>query len=149
MAKQGSNRNIILAIVGVVLVLCVCMCVIIAGVLAVTGGSVLAIFNAAKPMTDAGDKFMTALRDGNYDAAYKLMDTSLQRKYGSSAKLKQAIETDRLQPTAWSFHSTNINNDTVSLSGDATMKAGAGSVSLDMRKVGETWLVTDFELSPD
>lgn len=149
MAKQGSNRNLILAIGGGVLVLCVCICVVVAGVLAVSGGGIAALIGTTKPVADAGDKFMNSPKDGNYDAAYKQMDPSLQRKYGNAQRLRQAIESDQLQPTKWNFSSVNIDNDTGSLSGNATLKAGPGTVALELRKTGDNWLITDFELSPD
>ena len=137
-AKSGSGTKVALIIGGVILgsiLLCV------AAFLAF--GSF--ILGATQPAVDAGDNFMAALRDGNYDRAFELSTPALQEEVGDAQALRDALE--RKQPTKWSFTSRNIQNDLATLGGTATYANNeSGQVEMELRKVGNDWLVSFINL---
>jgi hypothetical protein len=130
----------ILIIIGVLALACV-VCVVVAFV--ATGGAILAIFNAAQPIVTTSNDFMTALRDGNYNAAYGLLSPSLQNEIGGSADaLRQFIESNNVKPLSWNFTSFNISGGNGEVSGGVTFTGNRqGTGSLVLSQTGSQWKV--------
>ena len=100
-----------------------------------------------QPAAEVGDKFLTALKDGNYAQAYKLCAPALQQKLGSVQALENLIENGKVQPVKWSFNSRSVNNDEAELEGTVTMKGNReGNVSLSLVNAGGEWQVIGFNL---
>ena len=137
--RKRSPLLIILAIVVGVIVLCG-----VATVLGV-GGILGGVLAATQPVANAGDAYMTALRDGDYNKAFDLSAPSLQQEAGNAAGLEAALSFK--QPATWGFTSRNINNNDGSLSGTTTYKDGStGTVDMALTKVGNDWKVTGIQL---
>lgn len=136
------NKKIILIGVGVGVVLCLCVAVI---VLAAGAAGILGV---TQPTADAGEKFMQALKAADYEAANALMTPELQKKIGGHQGLKKMIESNRARPTQLTFTERSVNGDQGHLEGNVTMVAGEGTVSLDLVKSGDAWLVIGFNLKP-
>ena len=134
------NTKTILIIGAVVVMLCVCAFAAIIGI-AILGGVGL-----TQPSADVGEKFMTALKAGDYDSANGLCHPALQQKVGGAAGLKRLVESGKAQPSKWSFSSRNVNNDEATLEGTVTMAGGEGTVKLDLVKVGNDWKIIAFNL---
>ncbi len=126
---------IIVGIVVAAILVCVLAVFLLVGV----------VFTATQPVVDAGDAFMRALRDGDYNAAFDLSAPSLQAEAGNPAGIETALSFK--QPASWSFTSRNINNNDGSLSGTTTYKDGStGTVEMALTKVGNDWKVTGINL---
>lgn len=137
-AKSGSGRKIALIVGGVLLGLLL-LCVILFGSL------FAGVMGLTQPAVDAGDKFMSALRDGNYDRAFELSTPSLQQEVVDAETLRDALESK--QPTKWSFTSRNIQNDLATLEGTTTYANNeSGQVEMELRKVGNDWRVSFINL---
>ena len=137
-AKSGSGRRIAL-IVGGVLLGSLLLCVILSVTL------FAGVFGLTQPAVDSGDKFMAALRDGNYDRAFELSTPSLQQEVGDAQALRGALASK--QPTKWSFTSRNIQNDLATLEGTTTYANNeSGQVEMELRKVGNDWRVSFINL---
>jgi len=90
---------------------------------------------------------MTALKNGDAAGAYNLCTPALQRELGSAQGLDTRIKNGRVQPTAWSFSSRNIENDTGQLEGTVTFAGNReGTVRLVLAQVGGEWKISGFNL---
>ena len=133
-------RRIVLIVAGAVLVLIV-LCVV------VLCGGIAAIFQATQPVVDASERFMVALRDGNYQQAYDMCTPTLQTELSDAAGLEEMITASNRKPSTWSFTSRNINNDRGEVSGTATFADNtAGTVSIVLTKSGNDWKIEGFNL---
>jgi hypothetical protein len=133
-------RRIVLIVAGAVLVLIV-LCVV------VLGGGIAAIFQATQPVADASEKFMVALRDGNYQQAYDMCTPTLQSELSDASGLENMITSANRKPATWSFTSRNINNDRGEVGGTATFADNtAGTVSIVLMKSGNDWKIEGFNL---
>jgi len=99
-----------------------------------------------------GNDFMTALKEGDYEAAYALFVVDLQQEVGSVANLTSMIEDNQAQPSEWSFSSFNVTTkedmDEASLEGPVTYQDGReGGVELEMVKLDDTWQLVSFNLT--
>ncbi|HUP27428.1 MAG TPA: hypothetical protein VM409_03260 [Chloroflexia bacterium] len=138
--RSGSRTPLIIA--GVVLGLLL-LCGI--GAVAIFGGIFGGVMAATQPAVDTGERFMKAISEGNYDAAFDLCAPSLKTEVGDANTLRGALETR--QPVKWSFTSRNINNDLATLSGTTTYKENeSGVVDMELRKVGNDWRVSYVNL---
>ena len=134
------NKKALLIIGGVLLVLCV-GCMAVFG-LAVAGGMFL-----TQPAATVGDAFMTALKSGDYDAAYKLCAPSLQQELKSARNLETLVKNGKVQPTQWNFTSRNTSGDDAQLEGTATFTGNReGTVSVVLAQAGGEWKIVGFNL---
>jgi hypothetical protein len=134
------NKKILLIIGGVALVFCL-MCAVLFGVVFALG------MGATQPAANTGEAFMTALKNGDAAGAYNLCTPALQRELGSAQGLDTRIKNGRVQPTAWSFSSRNIENDTGQLEGTVTFAGNReGTVRLVLAQVGGEWKISGFNL---
>lgn len=137
-AKSGSGRKIALIVGGVLLGL-----LLLCGIL--FGSLIAGVFGITQPAVDSGEKFMAALRDGEYDRAFELSTPTLQQELGDSDTLRDALQSK--QPTAWTFTSRKIENDLATLGGTTTYANNEpGRVEMELRKVGNDWLVSFINL---
>jgi hypothetical protein len=111
------------------------------------GGALLVggVINATQPVANAGDAFMAALRDGDYNKAYDLSAPALQQEAGNAEGLQAALGT---KPVAsWNFTSRNISNNQGSLEGTTTYTDGStGTVTMALTQVGNDWKVSGVSL---
>lgn len=135
------NKKILLILGAVGLGLCV-VCVIFVAAIVLLG------VGATQPAADAGEAFMTALKEGNYQKAYSLCSPALQRELGGNAAgLERLIKNGRVEPTAWTFTSRNIEGDSGELTGTATFTGNRqGTVRVTLNQSGGTWQVVGFNL---
>ncbi len=123
--------------------------IIVVALLLVCGGGGFLLFtvviNATQPVVDAGEVYLTALRDGDYNKAFNLSSQSLQQQVGNAQGLQTALSS---KPVAsWSITSRSINNGQGALSGTTTYKNGeTGTVDMVLNKVGNNWKVSGVSL---
>jgi hypothetical protein len=132
--RRRRNLRIVLAIVGA---LTLFVAVLVFGVMTLT-----------RPVVDAGDSFMTALRQGDFPRAYALTTPELQRELGSAEIFAKRAEPER--PATWSWSSRSIRNGTGRVGGAYTRVDGrAGRAEVVLLRVDGEWRVTAFRLVPD
>ena len=96
----------------------------------------------------AGDRFMEALKDGDYDAALDACSPALQSYLGGAEELKRTIVDEKLRPSDWRFDSRTQAGDQGALAGTVTMVNDVrGTVTLELRRFGGEGRIVHFELS--
>ena len=124
--------------------------VIIALTAAVSGCGAV---ESAKVLNQTGNDFMTALKDGDFDAAYNLCVAELQTEIGTVDDLAAMIDDSSARPQEWKFSSWNVTTDAnqnniATVEGTVTYQDGrTGAVTLELIKVGEAWEVMSFNLT--
>ena len=108
---------------------------------------------AAQAFTRVGNDFMTALKDGDYEAAYAFFHPGLQENFGTVEDLKKGVEDNAVRPKDWSFSSVNATTDadkvtTAKMEGSVTYQdGGTGAVTLEMVQVDADWKIISFNLA--
>lgn len=138
------ERRTMYLIGGLVVACILCSCIGLIAMIA-TGG--LAALGLTGPATDAGESFMVALRDRDYNGAYNLCDPALQAELGGVEGLQTLVEAGSATPASWSFNSRQVSGNTATLSGSMTFANGqSGQVDLTLLNSGSSWLLTSFNL---
>jgi len=133
-------NKILLLVVGVLLVLCLA-CVGVIALAAVFG------IGATQPIAEAGDEFMTALKNEDYTRAYSLCTPALQQELKNPQGLANIIRNGRVLPTRWSYSSRNVSGDQGELEGTVTFVGNReGTLELVLAQVGGTWKIAGFHL---
>ena len=102
--------------------------------------------SALGPVTEAGDAYMGAMRDGNYAQVYALSAPSLQQELGSAGQISGQM--GRYRPSTWSWSSRSVQNGYGRLAGSVTYQSGNnGTAELNLSKVDGQWRVTGFRLN--
>jgi hypothetical protein len=138
-AKSNKTRNVVLIVIGVILASCI-----------VFGASMFGVvMNATQPVVTAGDAFMTALKDGNYDRAYALSSSGLQQKLQDAQGFRRTLNVSRLPLKSWSFSSRSINNAEGHVAGSGELEDGRTvSIDLQLEQTGDDWKVSAFNIQP-
>lgn len=145
--QQNKNLWIILLVVVGGLLLC---CALIGVFVLVTGGTAVgAALGLTQPAVDAGNAFMQALKDENYEQAFDLCASNIQEELGSAEGLQEFIEIADRQPEEWKFTSRNVENDVADLSGPATFRFGKATLTLQLTKIDDAWKVNTFGIDTD
>jgi hypothetical protein len=128
-----------LLIIGIIVLALILLCGV-GGVALFTG-----VMNATQPVADAGEAYLTALRDGNYSRAYDLSSSALQQEAGDAEGLQAALGSKQL--SGWSFTSRNISNNQGSLAGTTTYTNGeTGTVEMALTQESNAWKVAGISL---
>lgn len=124
-----------------------CLGLLIIGCIAFFGITFFAANNLTQPMSTAGESFMTAVRDGNYAAAYALCTPALQQELGDVSEFENTMQDNR--PSKWNFTSRQVENNTGQLDGTATLQDGSeADVRLVLDQVGGAWKVSGINIHP-
>ncbi|MEA3030885.1 MAG: hypothetical protein QOJ53_1699 [Sphingomonadales bacterium] len=109
---------------------------------------VFGVMSLTRPVVDAGDSFMTALKESDFPRAYALATPELQRELGSVEVFAKRAGPER--PATWSWSSRSIRNGTGRVGGAYTRFDGrAGRAEVVLHRVDGQWRVTAFRLAPD
>ncbi len=145
--QQKNNTWVIILIVVGALVLC---CAAIGLFILVTSGTAVgAAFGLTQPAVDAGNEFMQALKDENYEFAFDLCAPNIQEELGSAEGLQEFIESADRQPEKWKFTSRSMENDMADLSGPATFRFGEATLTLQLTRIDDSWKVNTFGIDTD
>lgn len=105
----------------------------------------LSACGAIKGVSDVGESFMVALRDGDFDTSWELLTTDLQTEIGDKATWTESFSLYNFSD--WSFSNTQIENDVAQMDGEATLGQDTFTVVLVFDKVGEAWLVSGINFT--
>jgi len=108
--------------------------------------------DAGKDLADQGSAFMTALKDGNFQAAYDQMTPELQQEIGSVEALQSMIVDNAATPSDWSFSGVNMSTEegvnTGTLDGSVNYADGkTGTVNLEYVQQDDAWKMLSFSLN--
>ena len=94
--------------------------------------------------SDTGNTFMQALKDNDNSTSWSMLSQNIKDELGSEAAWADFTEPRNFSD--WSFTSTNIENSTATLDGEATLGADTYYISLVMEADGESWLITGINI---
>ena len=98
------------------------------------------------PLVESGDRFMTALRDGNFQQAHALATPALQRELGDPQRMGSNIGTYR--PAEWSWSGRQVRNGSGGLEGTVTYRGGVGGrARLELHQVDGELRVAAYRLN--
>jgi hypothetical protein len=119
----------------------------ILGVAILAGGIVALAMSLTRPVVTASDTFMTALKDGDFHAAYAMGTPELRRELGSPERLGAMFVQAR--PATWSWSSRRIRNGAGSVSGSVAYSSGGESdVAIFLVAEGDDWKISGFRMNP-
>lgn len=87
-------------------------------------GVVALVFSLTAPLSNTGDMFFTALREGDYNRAYNLTHSDMRARLGSAERLSILAREYRLEPVSWWYWQQSIRNNTGRLEGQMTLENG-------------------------
>jgi hypothetical protein len=94
---------------------------------------------------DSGKAFMAALRDGDHNASWNLLDPALQQEIGSYNDWIDFATPRNFSES--SFSSTNVEGAQATMEGEAVLGPETYLVNLVFSKTGDAWLITGIEFS--
>ncbi len=96
-------------------------------------------------VSDNGKAFMAALRDGDHNTSWNLLDPSLQAEIGTYNDW-----IDFATPRNFSeskFSSTNVSGAQGTMEGEAVIEGVTYLVTLVFNKSGDNWLIAGIDFS--
>jgi hypothetical protein len=108
--------------------------------------------SAGKDLADQGNAFMTALKEGDFQAAYDQMTPELQQEIGSVDALQSMIVDNAATPSEWKFSGVNMSTEegmnTGTLDGSVDYTDGkSGTVNLEYVQQDQAWKMLSFSLN--
>ena len=135
-----TGRRILLLVVGLGVLGCVCCAAFFA-----IGG--YGLFQAGKPVIDAGNAYLQAIKDGDYAGAAAMETDTFRNSDGSAEDLSVIFGENK--PDSWNINSFNIQNSNGTASGTMTDQAGqTRNIEIYMVKEGDDWKITGFDIAP-
>ena len=120
--------------------------IVLGGIAALGLALYLILSWALGPMIDTGDRFMTALKGGDFAGAHALATPALQREVGEARQWGATI--GNYQPTEWTWSQRSVRNGIGRLEGSVIYRGGnSGRVRLQLEQVGEQWRVGAYSLN--
>jgi hypothetical protein len=119
--------------------------IVLGGVAALGLALYFILSRALGPMIDTGDRFMTALKAGDFAGAHALATPALQREVGEARQWGATI--GNYQPAGWSWSQRSVRNGVGRLEGSVTYRSGnEGRARLQLEQVDGQWRVGAYSL---
>lgn len=136
-APKSSSSSAIVVMAAIVI--SVVMCVGIAGAV------VVLVFKLLEPVSEAGNEFMNAIRDGDYQDVYALVDDRLKSVVEDTTRLESIVLEYDAQPESWNFNSQSIKNNFGEIEGTVTLEDGRTTpLLIQFVQLDGVWRVTYF-----
>lgn len=125
-----KNRIAILMVVAVVFVMALSAC---------------SVVNEITTVSDVGNAFMTALRDGDNATSWAMLTTDVQTEVGGEAAWAEFTAPRNF--SKWKFSNTEFENDVAQMDGEATLVDETYTIVLVFDKVNDSWLVSGINIT--
>lgn len=122
-----KNRNVLLTVVSLALIILLSAC------------------GAISSVNDAGEAFMSSLSTGDTAASWDMLSSDLQAEIGDQAAWTDTVSG--LNYTDWSFSNTQIENNQAQLDGETKFDGDTYTLMLVFDKVNDAWLVSGFNIA--
>jgi hypothetical protein len=128
--EKMKNRIAILLVVSVIFVMALSAC-----------GAVKDV----STVNDLGKSFMTALRDGDSTSSWDMLTQSVQDEVGGTTAWGEFVTPRNF--SNWTFSSTDVQNNSAEMDGEATLGAETYTVVLVFDKVDDAWKVSGINFT--
>ena len=91
-------------------------------------------------ISDTGNAFMTALKDGDHAASWEMLAANVQEEIGSPEAWAEWASIRNFPE--WKFTNTEFENTTGQMDGEATLDGVTYTVTLIFDKVNDAWKVS-------
>lgn len=125
-----KNRIAILMVVSVILVMALSACGAVKDVAAVN---------------DLGKGFMTALRDGDSSGSWDMLTSAVQEEVGNTDAWVEFVTPRNF--SNWNFTSTNVQNNSAEMDGEATLGDETYTVVLVFDKADDAWKISGINFT--
>jgi len=125
-----KNRVAILIVVSIVVIMALSACGAVKDV-----GTV----------NDLGKGFMTALRDGDTSGSWDMLTTAVQDEVGGTDAWAEFVTPRNFSD--WNFTSTNVQDNSAEMDGEATLGAETYTVVLIFDKTDDTWKISGINFT--
>jgi hypothetical protein len=98
------------------------------------------VVNEITSISDAGNAFMTALKDGDHAASWDMLAVNVQEEIGSPEAWAEWASIRNFPE--WKFTNTEFENTTGQMDGEATLDGVTYTVTLIFDKVDDAWKVS-------
>lgn len=102
------------------------------------------VVSSLQSVTDTGNAFMQALKDGDSATSWNMLTKDVQNEIGGEAAWADWIAPRNF--SEWSFNSTNIENSTGTLEGEAKLDQDTYKITLVMEANGDGWLISGINI---
>jgi hypothetical protein len=96
-------------------------------------------------VNDLGKSFMTALRDGDTAGSWDMLTTSVQEEIGGTDAWADFVTPRNF--SNWNFTSTNVQDNSAEMDGEATLGQDNYTVVLIFDKTDDTWLISGINIT--
>ena len=101
--------------------------------------------SSLKSVNTTGDAFMQALKDQDNSTSWALLTQAVQDEIGGESALADFTQPRNFD--SWKFSSTNIENNTAQLDGEAKISGDTYTVTLIMDPDGENWKISGINFT--
>lgn len=102
------------------------------------------VVSSLQSVTDTGNAFMQALKDGDNTTSWNMLTQSVKDEIGGEAAWADFAAPRNF--SEWTFNSTNIENTTGVLEGEAKLDGDTYKITLVMEANGDGWLVSGINI---
>ncbi len=96
-------------------------------------------------VSDNGKAFMAALRDGDHETSWNLLDPSLHDEFGSYDTWVEFATPRNFSESK--FSATNVSGSEATMDGEAVIGSETYLVNLVFYKTGDAWLISGIQFS--
>lgn len=96
-------------------------------------------------VNDLGKGFMTALRDGDASGSWDMLTTAVQDEVGGTDAWGEFVTPRNF--SNWNFTSTNVQNNSAEMDGEATLGAETYNVVLIFEKADDAWKISGINFT--
>jgi hypothetical protein len=119
--------------------------IVLVSILAVLALTACGAVSDLSVVSDNGKAFMAALRDGDHETSWNLLDPSLQDEFGSYDSWVEFATPRNFSESK--FSATNVSGTEATMDGEAVIGSETYLVNLVFYKTGDAWLISGIQFS--
>ena len=95
-------------------------------------------------VSEAGNNFMIALRDREFDTSYDMLTPAVRDEIGTKVEWVAFARPRNFD--SWTFSNTEFKNDQAQIDGEAMLGVEKYSIRLVFQKMGTQWLISGINI---